>query len=65
VAIRKGANSCKLVCKDVATGSRDVTKSSLAHQKKTEKFRSFLLFDCFAFAYHPVFNIGVAVYGAV
>ncbi len=32
MAIRKGINSCKLVCKDVVTGSRDVTKSSLAHQ---------------------------------
>ena len=25
MAVRKGANSCKLVCIDVATGSRNVT----------------------------------------
>ena len=38
VAFLKGANSSKLVLKDVATGSRNVTKSSHPHQTKWSPF---------------------------
>ncbi len=46
VALRKGVHSCKLVCKDVVTGSPEVTKSSLAHQDifQIQKVPDFIIF---------------------